>query len=127
MSRIEPRRATGPRAAARDALRALRRLARPSGEFDASRYFRGDHNLGFYNVGTARMRALARAIHAAHRPAWGIKEAMRFADIMMADRHLEVKSVGIEVVARYRRDFTPKVLSRWKRWLARNQSANWAT
>jgi 3-methyladenine DNA glycosylase AlkD len=102
-------------------------MARPSSEFDASRYFRGDHHLGFYNVGTARMRALARAIHAAHRAAWGVTDAMRFANLLMADRHLEAKSVGIEVVARYHRGFTPRVLPGWKRWLARNQSANWAT
>jgi 3-methyladenine DNA glycosylase AlkD len=45
----------------------------------------------------------------------------------MPDRHLEAKAVGIEVVARYRRDFTPRLLPAWKRWLAENYSANWAT
>ena len=52
---------------------------------------------------------------------------MAFADALIADRHLEAKSVGIEVVARYRRDFTPRLLPAWKRWLAGNHSANWAT
>ena len=118
---------TPPRAAARDAKRALQRMARPVGSFDASRYFRGDHGLGFYNVGTGPMRALARSIHAAHRDDWTINEAMAFADALMPDRFLEVKSIGVEVVARYRRAFTPSLLPRWKRWLARNQSANWAT
>jgi 3-methyladenine DNA glycosylase AlkD len=113
--------------AAREAIRELRRLSRPAGNFDASRYFRGDHGLGFYNVGTAQMRALARSIHDAHREAWSIDEAMAFADTLIVDRHLEVKSVGIEVVARYRRAFTPPLLARWKRWLAGNHSANWAT
>lgn len=116
-----------PRAAARDAKRVLRRLARPIGSFDASRYFRGDHGLGFYNVGTGPMRALATSIHSAHRDEWTLDAAMTFADLLMPDRYLEVKSVGIEVVARYRRAFTPRLLPRWKRWLARNQSANWAT
>jgi len=116
-----------PRTAARDARRSLQRMARPAGRFDASRYFRGEHNLGFYNVGTGPMRALAKAIHAAHRGAWSIDDAMAFADLLIADRYLEVKSVGIEVVARYRRDFAPRLLPRWKRWLARNHSANWAT
>ena len=46
---------------------------------------------------------------------------------VVQDRHLEAKSVGIEVVARYRRDFTPRLLPAWKRWLAANHSANWAT
>jgi 3-methyladenine DNA glycosylase AlkD len=113
--------------AARDARRALARMARPAGEFDASRYFRGAGDLGFYNVGTAPMRALARSIHAAHRDDWSIDEAMAFADALIVDRYLEVKSVGIEVVARYRRAFVPRLLPRWKRWLAENHSANWAT
>ena len=93
-------------------------MARPAGDFDASRYFRGPGDLGFYNVGTAAMRALARSIHAQHRGRWSIDEAMAFADALIADRHLEAKSVGIEVVARYRRDFTPRLLPAWKRWLA---------
>ena len=62
-----------------------------------------------------------------HKADWSIDEAMAFADALIADRHLEAKSVGIEVVARYRRDFTPRLLPAWKRWLADNHSANWAT
>jgi 3-methyladenine DNA glycosylase AlkD len=105
----------------------LARLARPSGDFDASRYFRGPINFGFYNVGTTAMRTLARSIHAAHKTDWSIAEAMAFADVLIEDRHLEAKSVGIEVVARYRHAFTPALLPAWKRWLAENHSANWAT
>src|SRR4029077_6407531 len=48
-------------------------------------------------------------------------------ELLMPDRHLEAKSVGIEVVARYRRQFAPRLLPAWKRWLARNYSTNWAT
>ena len=106
---------------------ALRRLARPAGEFDAARYFRGDHGLRFYNVGTTRMRALARAIHASQREVWSVDDAMRLADSLMRDPYLETKSVAIELVARYRRTFTARLLPRWKRWLAGNLSSNWAT
>jgi 3-methyladenine DNA glycosylase AlkD len=52
---------------------------------------------------------------------------MAFAEALIADRYLEVKSLGIELVARYRRKFTPRLLPTWKRWLARNHAANWAT
>jgi 3-methyladenine DNA glycosylase AlkD len=116
-----------PREAARDAKRQLARLGRPGGDFDASRYFRGTDNLAFYNVGTDAMRALARSIHAANRAHWSIRDATVFADTLITDRHLEVKSVGIELVARYRREFAPRDLAIWKRWLAANHSANWAT
>jgi len=119
--------ASSPAAAARAVRRTLARMARPAGDFDASRYFRGADDLGFYNVGTSGVRALAREVHEAHRAAWSVDEAMAFADALIADRYLEVKGVAIELVARYRRDFTPQLLPAWKRWLAGNHSANWAT
>jgi 3-methyladenine DNA glycosylase AlkD len=102
-------------------------MSRSSGDFDASRYFRGAGDLGFYNVGTSAMRALAKAIHAEHREAWMLDDAVALADGLIEDRYLEVKSVGIEVLARYRRQFAPRLLPIWKRWLAENHSANWAT
>jgi 3-methyladenine DNA glycosylase AlkD len=108
-------------------IRELKRRSRPAGRFDASRYFRGAGDLGFYNVGTTAMRALARSIYDNHRDAWSVDDAMKLADALIVDRHLEAKSVGIEVVARYRREFTPRLLPAWKRWLAKNHSANWAT
>jgi 3-methyladenine DNA glycosylase AlkD len=122
-NRLNP---TVARAATR-ARRALKQMAQPAGDFDASHYFRGAGDLGFYNVGTTAMRALARTIHAEHRDDWTVDDALAFADALIADRHLEVKSVGIEVLARYRRAFRPALLSTWKRWFARNHSANWAT
>ena len=116
-----------PRAAAAAARRELARLARPSGNFDASRYFRAADGLRFHNVGTPTMRALARSIHRANRERWSIRHATEFANALIVDPHLEAKSVGIEVVARYRRDFAPGDLAVYKRWLAGNHSANWAT
>jgi 3-methyladenine DNA glycosylase AlkD len=102
-------------------------MSRPADDFDSSRYFRGPIDFGFYNVGTAAVRTLARSIHAEHNADWSIDEAMVFADTLIVDRHLEAKALGIEVVARYRRDFTPRLLTAWKRWLVGNHSANWAT
>jgi 3-methyladenine DNA glycosylase AlkD len=107
--------------------RALKRLSRPVGAFNAERYFRGDHGLRFYNVGTPRMRALARSIYDEHRHEWSIDDALRLANRLIEDPYLETKAVAIEIVARYRRDFAPTHLEVWKRWLAGNHSANWAT
>jgi len=39
-------------------------------------------------------RELARSIYAAHRDVWSIDEAMAFADALIVDRYLEVKSAG---------------------------------
>jgi 3-methyladenine DNA glycosylase AlkD len=115
------------RVAAKAARSALAKMARPAGDFDSSRYFRGPITFGFYNVGTRAMRELVRSIYARHKDEWSIQDAMAFANILIEDRHLEAKSVGIELVARYRREFTPGLLAAWKRWLSANHSANWAT
>jgi len=112
---------------AKAVTRQLHRLSRDSGAFDAARYFRGAHDLGFYNCGTTAMRELARAVYEANAGRWSIDDAMALADVLIADRFLEAKSVGIEVVARYQKHFTPSLLNRWKRWLADGHSANWAT
>lgn len=106
---------------------SLRRLARPSDAFDASKYFRGEYRLRFYNAGTPQVRALARAIHRDVRDRWSVDDALRFADSLMRDAYLETKAVGIEVLARYRNAFTTRLLVVFKRWLARNDAANWAT
>lgn len=116
-----------PGRAAAQARRDLARMARPAGNFDARRYFRDADHLRFYNVGTSRMRALAKEIYRANRFTWSVNDALTFADILIRDRYLEVKGVGIEVLACYRRDFTPSLLRAWKRWLAGNYSSNWAT
>jgi hypothetical protein len=74
----------GPAAEARAAKRALAQLARPVGTFDAARYFRDTAGLGFYNVGTARVRAMARAIADGHED-WTVRDALTFADALIVD------------------------------------------
>jgi 3-methyladenine DNA glycosylase AlkD len=119
--------AESPPRVAVQARRTIQKMARPVGDFDASRYFRGTHNLGFHNVGSGRVRALAKAIFLEHRDTWSVTDALTCADVLVRDRYLEVKGVGIELMACYRRSFTPALLPAWKRWLAKDYSANWAT
>jgi len=116
-----------PIRAAAAARRRLLSLSRPSGSFDASRYFRGADDLRFLNVGTATVRQLGRAIAREHGDAWGVTGGLAFAAALVPDRYLEVKGVAIELLARFHGDFTPRLLTEWKRWLAANHSANWAT
>jgi 3-methyladenine DNA glycosylase AlkD len=111
---------------ARNVRQALGRLARPSPGFDASRYFRDAGGLQFLNIGTERVRAMARDVVRGH-PDWSVNEAARFADMLIRDRHLEVKGIAVEVLSRYRRTFTPSLLRSWKGWLATGYASNWAT
>jgi 3-methyladenine DNA glycosylase AlkD len=120
-------RVTAPARAAARARLDLVRMAHPSGAFDASRYFRGTVDLGFFNVGSARVRSLAKEMYRTHRDAWSVDAALACADALIRDRYLEVKGVGIELMACYRRACAPRILPSWKRWLARGYSDNWAT
>jgi 3-methyladenine DNA glycosylase AlkD len=107
--------------------RELSRLSHSAGTFDAQRYFRGTADLRFYNVGSEAVRDMAKAIHRAHEDTWTVADAMKLADELIEDPYLDTKAVGIELVRLFRRQFTPRLLPRWKRWLARNYSSNWAT
>ncbi len=111
---------------ARAARRELQALARPLGDFDASRYFRGADTLRFFNVGTPAVRALARRIVGEHGD-WSVDDANSFAALLIADPVLEAKGLAVEVVARYRRSFRRQLFGVWKGWLVAGHASNWAT
>jgi 3-methyladenine DNA glycosylase AlkD len=116
-----------PAQAARAVQRELKALARPAGDFDARRYFRADGDFGFYNVGTPRLRAIAKALYRAHQANWSVDDAIECADALISSEVLDVKVVAVELVACYRKAFTPALLPIWKRWLADGYTSNWAT
>lgn len=115
------------RTAAQRLVRALRASGRPHGGFDASRYFRGDERLAFLNVGSQTVRRLARDVATEHRTQWTVDDAVALADALIRDPHLEVKGAGLEVLITFRRQLRPVHLATFKRWLAGDFSANWAT
>ncbi len=116
-----------PEAVAIDARRELGRLARPLGAFDPSRYFSADELVKFHNVPSAVVRGLARTIDQVYGQAWGIDGALAFAEALMPSAYLDEKGLGIELVARHRRQFDRSHLKVWKRWLSDGLASNWAT
>ena len=70
---------------------------------------------------------MAKDIYRAHRDRWSAADALAFAEPLVRDRYLEVKGLGIELMACYARSCTPGLLRSWKRWLADDYSTNWAT
>lgn len=100
---------------------------RPTGDFDPARYFRPSVPLGFLNVRTPVVRAIARGVARAQHERWSFAEALACADRLMHDPCLEVKAAGIESLVIRRRELRPSSLRTFKRWLARDLAANWAT
>ena len=115
-----------PERAAAAARRQLATRARPTGTFDASRYFRSGTPLIFYNVGTQTVRTLAQTLAREQRTEWTVKDAVQLAELLIADPHFEVKAFGIEVLACFRKAFTPGC-SGCARGGSRRTTANWAT
>jgi 3-methyladenine DNA glycosylase AlkD len=60
------------------------------------------------------------------RKDWRYADAVAFCDLLMRDRYIESKSVGLTLLARYRREFPETLLRRTKGWLAGNLCDNWA-
>lgn len=112
---------------AAEACRELEARASSPGDFDPSRYFRSDHPLPFLNVRAPVVRALARRVAVEHRVDWTMDDAVACADLLVRDDRFEVKGLGVELLARFRRHLTPRHLRVFKRWLAGGHADNWAT
>lgn len=117
----------GVQEAAGRLIRDVTAGSRPAGEFDASRYFRSSERLAFLNVGTQTVRRHARAVANEHRGLWTADDAVHLANLLMCDPHLEIKGAGLEVVVAFKRQLAPRHLAIFKRWLATDLAANWAT
>jgi 3-methyladenine DNA glycosylase AlkD len=51
---------------------------------------------------------------------------VRFCDILMRDRYIEARSLGVTLLARYTRHFEATLAADAKRWLLTNRCDNWA-
>lgn len=118
---------TSVRQAAARARRELLEQASPAGDFDPVRYFRAAGDFAFLNVRTPVVRRLGRDIAREHRHEWTLTDAVDFADLLLRDPHLEIKGVGVETLACFRRLFEPALLRVVQGWLAEDCAANWAT
>ena len=108
-------------------IAALEAHARPIEGLDPDRYFRTSTKTTFLNTGTPFMRALGKALAREHRADWSLADVVGLVDVLVRDTRFDVKSVGIELLACFQRQFTPALLPTVKRWLAGDHCANWAT
>lgn len=53
------------------------------------------------NIGAALVGRLGRAIARTNRGRWTVHDALQFADVLIRDRFLEVKGLGIETLSCY--------------------------
>lgn len=112
-----------PKAAATAFLTRLRRLADPRKAATYQRFFK--EPVDVYGVDTKAMREIQRELVAQHRGHWGLRDAVRFCDLVVKDPHLEARGTGFQVVAAFAGDAGPELLDDVRRWLERS-CGNWA-
>ena len=113
--------------AAKQILKALKAAGTPERASQSRVYFKADEDVQFYGLKTPEARQIEREFFASVKGVWVYADALGFCDVMIREKHLEAKMIGFELLARFKRDFTPELLKTIKRWLLENHSANWAT
>lgn len=113
--------------AAKQILKALKASGTPERASQSRVYFKADEDVQFYGLKTPEARQIEREFFASVKGVWVYADALGFCDVMIREKHLEAKMIGFELLARFKRDFTPELLKTIKRWLLENHSANWAT
>lgn len=113
-------------AVARHTLRGLKKLGTPERARGAAAYFKTYEKLTFFGVDSPTIRRLAARIHKEHAHEWDLRGALAFANAMVARPELEAKALGICLLAKFRTGFTPAILPRTRRWLAKH-CTDWAS
>lgn len=123
---MKGRLAPDPRQLAHLAHASLVRAARGRKLRRATRFFKPEERVYGYGIAMADLRRILRELYRLVRKAWGVPEALDFAERLLAERGIEERTLGIELLGRFHRTFTPQVLKRARRWLATNRCDNWA-
>jgi 3-methyladenine DNA glycosylase AlkD len=89
-------------------------------------YFKKDDDVALLGVKTTPVRTLARELYRRVAPAWQVADAVAFADLMVRDRYLEAKFLGLTVLGRYRAAYPRTLLTTARKWLAGGHLCNWA-
>jgi 3-methyladenine DNA glycosylase AlkD len=115
-----------PRQLAPRARAALRKAADARVKMRQRSYFKPWEKVSIYGVATPEVSGIERGLYQLVRTEWRYADAVAFCDLLMRDRYIESKSVGLTLLARYRREYPEALLRDVKGWLAGNFCDNWA-
>jgi 3-methyladenine DNA glycosylase AlkD len=115
-----------PRQLAAEARRHLKAQAAHWPARRATTFFKPEEEVYTIGLSTPKLRQIERRLAEAVRGAWGYPEAVEFADLMLRERYLEARSLGLMLLARYHAELPPEFLNRARDWLAAGRLDNWA-
>jgi 3-methyladenine DNA glycosylase AlkD len=104
----------------------MRSAADPGVARSQKRFFKPWEKISLYGLKTPEVKRIERELFASVRKSWGFSEALVFCDLLMRDRHLESKSVGLSLLERYHRQFEEHMLATAHGWLEGGLCDNWA-
>lgn len=116
--------APSPRSAARAIRADLLTRADPRRAQDTQRYFK--ETVAALGISLAAVRGAVSGLYREVRKTWSVDDALEFCDVLVRDRNLEVKAVGLELLTKFEKRLEPRHLPRLREWIEKH-SGNWAT
>ncbi len=118
--------APNPRQLAADARKQLRSSAKYWPPRRATGFFKPEEEVYTIGISAPRLRLIERRLYGSVRTAWGYKEALQFADALLRERHVDGRSLGLMLLARYHREAEADLFVKAHDWLAADLCDNWA-
>lgn len=113
--------------AARQILKTLQTTGNPDRAAQARMFFKDNEEVQFYGLSAPEVRQIEREFFAMVKDAWTLEDALALCEALLPKAQLEAKHISLEVLTRFKRQFTPALLETIKDWLANNHCSNWAT
>jgi len=89
-------------------------------------YFKADEKVALLGIRAPRLRAIESEIYRSIKPPWDFVDALAFCDILVRNPYLEAKAVGIILLSRCRKKFTPVLFEIARGWLEAGCCDSWA-
>lgn len=115
-----------PKQLAQQARTLVREAANREVAARSKAFFKPWEKVYLYGVKTPELRQMERTLYLPVKRSWSYRDAVAFSDMLIEDRYLEPKALGLMLLARYHRDFEENLLLRAKSWLERDLCDNWA-
>jgi 3-methyladenine DNA glycosylase AlkD len=121
-----PRKPAGvsPKAIAAEILSRLEAEGDPVQAAGAQRYFK--EAMEFYGLTTRQIRDLTEEFHGRIKDLWSLDDALALCEILLPKKKFEAKTSAILLLMKFKKEFTPALVPRLKRWLAADYCDNWA-
>jgi len=117
-------RVPNPDGLVRESILALESLADPKRALQSQKYFK--EKVEFLGLTTPQMREIEADLWGRIRGSWGLAEAVSFAESLLERNTHEIRALGLLLLLRFRKDFTPDIFDRVRKWLAADRLDNWA-